>query len=210
MAKFATAIIDAQMRTRVQPRKLQTFRKQFIAKGCGSYVLNSLLGEYRRASELNRSHKEEVRSTIEELNGLHHGLNEISSKIEKLQTKELSFLSNRTLTRSIPGPILGPFDTTLMRTGAENLKRAAVYLDRTFRSGRWRKNARAEALAKIYFIGKHYAKLNGKKVTYGNIAALLTEYECEEMGITNKDSGISEDAVRKAVRREVSRRKGEK
>jgi hypothetical protein len=262
---FSSSIIDAMKSTKEQRERKQRermpIREEFIAKGCDPHALDFLLREYCRVCKNKRSQKEEARSTIEELNDLHDRLNEIASKIEKLQARHLDFLCGQTLCgqtvtrsalkkaaapgdrvhrstvwRSRPGlipnplnttvgrseadklktvwragadPILSPLNTTLVRSEAEKLKKAADHVDRAVRSTVWRRDARADVIAKLYAYCCYVPGEDNKvrAITHIDVANLLTEYEFEEMGINNRAKPVSEVAVKKNVWRGFSRRK---
>lgn len=166
-------------------------------------MLDSLLGEYcRRVYPPN--HKAESRSTVKKLKSLHERLNTIASEIEKLQTTPLKFLCGLPLTRSLVGPIYGfPFDTTLIRSEAGKLKEAAKSLSRlTTRQ----KDVRREVIATLYALCRYVPGVDAKPraITYRDVADLLMEVE-KKRDIADRD--ISEDAVIKAVKRDLKRRK---
>ncbi len=174
-------------------------------------MLDSLLGEYRRHGVRHpetKHHGKEARSTFKQLRGLHDRLNEIASEIEQLQAKRLDFLCGQTLVNPLFRH-LSPIDTTLFRSEAEKLKRTADHLDRAGRLTVWpRKDARRAVIAIIYVCCCYvpWERKKARAITYSDVADLLNEYEAK-MGIADPDNPVLEDAVRKAVKRDFTRRK---
>jgi hypothetical protein len=200
---FSSSIIYARMRTRKQRTDI-TFRQQFIDKGCDRHMLDSLLGEYGRSVQRPRSVGEESRSTVKKLKSLRERLNTIASEIEQLQAKPLKFLCGRSLGQWV-SPLLVSFNTTLIRSEAENLKKAANMVSR---STRRRKDFRREAIAKLYALCCHvpWERKKARAITYKDVAELLNEYEVKK-GFADPDNPVLDDAVRRAVERDSSRRK---
>lgn len=181
-------------------------KEQFIKeKGCDRHMLDSLLGEYRRRV-YSPNHKAESRSTVKKLKSLHGRLNTIASEIDQLQTKPLKFLCGLTLTRSLVGPVYGfPFDTTLFRSEAGKLKEAAKSLSR---STTRKKDFRAEVIATLYVLCRYVPGVDAKPraITYWDVADLLNEYE-NRNGLSDPDKPVTQETVRRAVKRDLARRK---
>jgi hypothetical protein len=183
-------------RTRKQ-REQTTIRKQFIAKGCSGAFLDELLKDFRRhCDESETEHrKRESTSTIQKLEVLHRRLNAIASEIERLREKPLvHLLCGRSLRQ-----VIGLFDTTSIRAEADNLKKTSEKISHLT----VRNDVQAAAIKKIY---DYCDWATNGATTKSEVADLLNEAAID---ISDPDKPVSDDAVRKAVKRQTTTRKDE-